>query len=163
MTVLPDLPALRALLRPGQRLIGIDPGSRTIGLALSDVGLTLATPHSQLKRGKIAPIAMEITRLARIENAGGLVVGLPLELDGRVGPAAEGQPDPGGFGIGVGRSRNRPMVGPNVVAEGDPDRHLALIDGEVGVHLGAGWIARSVDVPLMFPLSIMTVRASGRL
>lgn len=93
MTVLPDLPALRALLRPGQRLIGIDPGSRTIGLALSDVGLTLATPHSQLKRGKIAPIAMEITRLARIENAGGLVVGLPLELDGRVGPAAQAARD----------------------------------------------------------------------
>ena len=93
MTVLPDLPALRALLRPGQRLIGIDPGSRTIGLALSDVGLTLATPHSQLKRGKIAPIAMEITRLARIENAGGLVVGLPLELDGSVGPAAQAARD----------------------------------------------------------------------
>ena len=93
MTVLPDLPALRALLRPGQHLIGIDPGSRTIGLALSDVGLTLATPHSQLKRGKIAPIAMEITRLARIENAGGLVVGLPLELDGSVGPAAQAARD----------------------------------------------------------------------
>lgn len=93
MTVLPDLPALRTLLQPGQRLIGIDPGAKSIGLALSDVGLTLATPHSQLKRGKIAPIAMEIARLARIENAGGLVVGLPLELDGSVGPAAQAARD----------------------------------------------------------------------
>lgn len=93
MTVLPDIRALRAQLHPGQRLIGIDPGSRTIGLALSDVSLTLATPHTQLKRGKIAPIAMEITRLARLENAGGLLVGLPLELDGTFGPAAQAARD----------------------------------------------------------------------
>ena len=93
MTVVSDVRALRALLRPGQRLIGIDPGSRTIGVALSDVSLTLATPHAHLKRGKIAPTAMELARLARLEDAGGIVVGLPLELDGRAGPAAQAARD----------------------------------------------------------------------
>ena len=47
------LPALRALLTKDQRLIGIDPGSKTIGLALSDVRLTLASPYGSLKRGKL--------------------------------------------------------------------------------------------------------------
>ena len=77
---------LRAGLKPDQRLIGIDPGTKTVGIALSDVSLTLASPHSQLKRGKLGPIAEEILRIAHKENAGGLVVGLPLEMDGSFGP-----------------------------------------------------------------------------
>ena len=44
------MPALRATLERNQRLIGLDPGSRTIGVALSDVGLTLASPYSSIRR-----------------------------------------------------------------------------------------------------------------
>ena len=44
---------LRAQLLPGQRLLGIDPGSKSVGLALSDVSLLLASPHSTLKRAKL--------------------------------------------------------------------------------------------------------------
>jgi len=87
------LPALRAALTRDQRLIGIDPGSKTIGLALSDVGLTLASPYGSLKRGKLKTNAAEILATARKENAGGLVVGLPLSMDGTIGPAAQAARD----------------------------------------------------------------------
>jgi putative Holliday junction resolvase len=88
-----NMAELRARLTPGQRLIGIDPGARTIGLALSDVGLTLASPYGSLKRGKLRANAAEITAVAMKEGAAGLVVGLPLSLDGSLGPAAQSARD----------------------------------------------------------------------
>ncbi len=78
---------------PGARLIGLDPGSRTIGIALSDVSLMLASPYGSLKRGKLAAAAMEIRRIASREGAKGLVVGLPLSMDGEAGPAAQAARD----------------------------------------------------------------------
>lgn len=87
------LAELRARLRRGERLLGIDPGSRTIGLALSDVGLSLASPYGSLRRGKLRTNAAEIAAIARKEEAGGLVVGLPLGMDGTFGPAAQAARD----------------------------------------------------------------------
>jgi putative Holliday junction resolvase len=84
---------LRAQLGPGQRLIGLDPGSRIIGVALTDVALMLASPHAALKRGRLAANAAEIAAIARRHDAGGLVVGLPLSLDGSAGPAAQAARD----------------------------------------------------------------------
>ncbi len=84
---------LRAALPRGKRLIGIDPGRRTIGIALSDVGLTLAGPYTSLKRGKLRQNAAEILAIAQKEDAAGLVVGLPLEMDGTFGPAAQAARD----------------------------------------------------------------------
>ncbi len=88
-----NMAELRGRLRPGQRLIGIDPGSRLIGLALSDVMLTLATPHSTLRRRKLRENAAEIVAIAAREDAGGLVVGWPLSMDGSIGPAAQAARD----------------------------------------------------------------------
>ena len=87
------LTELRAALTKDQRLIGIDPGSKTVGLALTDVLLTLATPFGSLKRGKLKANAIEIMTIALKENAGGLVVGLPLSMDGSIGPAAQSARD----------------------------------------------------------------------
>jgi putative Holliday junction resolvase len=84
---------LRASLAPGQRLIGLDPGSRVIGVALSDVTLMLASPHAALKRARLAANAAQIAAIAQRQNAGGLVVGLPLSLDGSAGPAAQAARD----------------------------------------------------------------------
>jgi putative Holliday junction resolvase len=92
MALLP-LPALRAALPRGARLIGLDPGARIVGVALSDVSLLLASPYGALKRGKLAPLAAEIRRIAAKEGAGGLVVGLPLSMDGSFGPAAQAAKD----------------------------------------------------------------------
>ncbi len=88
-----NLRDLRAALARNQRLIGLDPGSRTIGVALSDVGLSLASPYGSVKRGKLRDTAAEIVAIARKEGAGGLVVGLPLSMDGSVGPAAQAARD----------------------------------------------------------------------
>ena len=84
-----NMPQLRAGLPRQARLLGLDPGSRTIGLALSDVSLILASPYGSLKRGKLSVNAAEILRIARKEGACGLVCGYPLSLDGSLGPAAQ--------------------------------------------------------------------------
>ncbi len=92
MPILP-LPALRAGLPRWSRLIGLDPGARSIGVALSDVLLMLASPYGTIARGKLAANAAEIRAIAAREGAGGLVVGLPLGLDGSFGPAAQAAKD----------------------------------------------------------------------
>jgi putative Holliday junction resolvase len=88
-----NMSELRAGLGRDQRLLGIDPGSRTIGLALSDVRLMLASPYGSLKRGKLKANAAEIAAIAREQGVGGLVVGLPLSMDGTFGPAAQAARD----------------------------------------------------------------------
>jgi putative Holliday junction resolvase len=88
-----NLTELRSGLAPGRRLIGLDFGSKSIGMALSDVLLTLASPYGVLRRSKLAANAAEILAIARKEGAGGLVVGLPLSLDGTLGPAAQAARD----------------------------------------------------------------------
>jgi putative Holliday junction resolvase len=78
---------------PGQRLLGLDLGEKTIGLALSDTSLSIATPFETLKRGpKKGQFAADAARLDHIISAqgvGGLVVGLPLNMDGSDGPSAQ--------------------------------------------------------------------------
>ena len=87
-----NMAELRAALPRGRRLIGIDPGSRTIGVALSDVGLSLASPYGSSGEAA-ADTAADIVAIARKESAGGLVVGLPLSMDGTAGPAAQAARD----------------------------------------------------------------------
>ncbi len=84
---------LRGRLGRDQRLIGIDPCARTIGVALSDVRLLLATPYASLPRGRLVRNAADILAIATKEGAGGLVVGLPLSMDGTFGPAAQAARD----------------------------------------------------------------------
>jgi putative Holliday junction resolvase len=84
---------LRAALPRHARLIGLDPGARIIGVALSDVSLMLASPYKAIARGKLAANAAEIGAIARKEGAGGLVAGLPLSMDGSFGPAAQAAKD----------------------------------------------------------------------
>ena len=88
-----NLMDLLAALSPDQRVIGIDPGAKTIGLALSDVRRRLASPYGSLKRGKLVTNATEIAAIALREGAYALVVGLPLSMDGTAGPAAQAARD----------------------------------------------------------------------
>ena len=73
----------------GQRLLGLDLGEKTIGLALSDRLLTVATPFDTLKRGKFAADAARLDIIMIAQGVGGLVVGLPLNMDGSDGPSAQ--------------------------------------------------------------------------
>ena len=88
-----DMVALRAGLIRGQRLLGLDPGAKSIGLALSDVGLMLASPFAQIRRAKFGANVAELARIVEAQGVGGLVVGLPLSMDGSVGPAAQAAKD----------------------------------------------------------------------
>jgi len=74
---------------PGQRLLGLDLGEKTIGLALSDTLLSIATPMQTLKRGKFAADAAQLDIIISAQGVGGLVVGLPLNMDGSDGPSAQ--------------------------------------------------------------------------
>jgi len=80
---------LESALAPGMRLLGLDLGEKTIGLALSDRLLTVATPMETLKRGKFPADAARLDNIISEQQVGGLVVGLPLNLDGSDGPAAQ--------------------------------------------------------------------------
>ena len=71
------------------RLLGIDFGERRIGLAISDEAARLAVPLTTLERRDDASAVRRIVELARREGVEGLVLGDPVGLDGRRGPAAD--------------------------------------------------------------------------
>jgi len=84
-----SLEELQPLLTRGQRLLGLDLGTKTIGLALSDVEFRIATPMRTIRRGKFRDDAAELARLAREFDLAGLVIGWPLNMDGSTGPRAQ--------------------------------------------------------------------------
>jgi putative Holliday junction resolvase len=80
-------------LEPEERLIGLDPGARTIGVALSDVRLRVASPYGSITRGKMSGIVQQLSRIIIAEGVGGLVIGLPLGPEGQMGRAAQAARD----------------------------------------------------------------------
>ena len=81
---------LRAGLGKGQRLLGLDVGTKTIGLALSDPSLTIATPMETRRRGKrFRDDAAALETIIGRHGVGGLVIGLPINMDGSEGPRAQ--------------------------------------------------------------------------
>ncbi|MCJ2128894.1 Holliday junction resolvase RuvX [Methylobacterium sp. E-045] len=73
----------------GRRLIGIDLGTKTIGLALSDVGRQIASPLETIRRVKFTPDVARLRALCETHRVGGLVMGLPLNMDGSEGPRVQ--------------------------------------------------------------------------
>ena len=84
----PALATLAALPR-GKRLLGFDIGTKTIGLATSDVERRMATPLETIPRAKFAKDAERIVAIANRYDVGGLVAGLPVNMDGTEGPRAQ--------------------------------------------------------------------------
>jgi putative holliday junction resolvase len=80
---------LKALLSRNQTILGLDLGSKTIGLALSDVGTMIASPLTTLVRRKFTQDFAALEPLLAKHNVGALVIGLPVEMDGREGPGAQ--------------------------------------------------------------------------
>ena len=74
---------LRAAISAGARLIGLDVGSKTIGLALSDTRLVIASPLDTIRRRRFRDDAAALFAEIDRHGVGGLVIGLPLALDGR--------------------------------------------------------------------------------
>ena len=74
----------------GERLIGLDVGKKTIGLATCDASWQVATPHSILWREKFTPDMEKLFALIKDEgNIGGMVIGWPLNMDGTTGPLCD--------------------------------------------------------------------------
>lgn len=80
---------LPAQLQKGQCLLGLDPGSTVIGVAISDPGLKVASPLTAITRAKFAADAAALDKIVAARNVGGLVIGLPKNMDGSEGPAAQ--------------------------------------------------------------------------
>jgi putative Holliday junction resolvase len=80
---------LPPLLAPEARLLGLDVGSKTIGMALSDVTRSIATPYHTVRRTKFTEDVKAIEAAIEEHDIGGIVIGLPLNLDGTEGPRAQ--------------------------------------------------------------------------
>ncbi len=85
----PDIVALAGRLAEGERLLGLDVGAKTVGLALSNRGLTVASPLETLCRAKLADDVAALSDLCAARAVGGLVVGLPVNMDGSEGPRCQ--------------------------------------------------------------------------
>lgn len=73
----------------GMRLLGLDLGTKTLGLALSDVRLVIATPMQTIIREKFTIDVRKLFDIAEKQGVGGFVLGLPLNMDGTDGPRAQ--------------------------------------------------------------------------
>jgi len=80
---------LKSALPSGRRLLGLDLGSKTIGLAISDSGLAVASPVETIRRKKFTADAEALIALIAERDVGGLVLGLPKNMDGSEGPRAQ--------------------------------------------------------------------------
>jgi putative holliday junction resolvase len=81
--------ALKARLTPGQRLLGLDLGEKTIGVAISDPGLTVASPIDTVRRTKFTEDVKQLAKMIQGREVGGLVIGLPINMDGTQGPRCQ--------------------------------------------------------------------------
>ena len=79
----------RAALPGGGALIGLDLGTQTIGTAFCDAGWRFASPGKTLKRGKFGADKAVLAELIRERSIAGIVIGLPLNMDGGEGPRSQ--------------------------------------------------------------------------
>ena len=89
MTAVIDIRDVPALLGRNRRLVGLDLGTKTIGLALSDVERRIATPFHTVRRTKFTRDVDDLRRIVETNDVVALVIGLPLNMDGSEGPRAQ--------------------------------------------------------------------------
>ncbi len=89
MDAVVDVAVLLDLLQRNQRLIGLDLGTKTIGIALSDVERRIATPFDTIRRTKFTRDVSLLRDMLDRHAVGALIIGLPLNMDGSEGPRAQ--------------------------------------------------------------------------
>ncbi|MEZ2130317.1 MULTISPECIES: Holliday junction resolvase RuvX [unclassified Sinorhizobium] len=80
---------LATVLQPGQPVAGLDLGTKTIGVAMSDLGLRFATPRPVIKRVKFTIDAEVLLAFAEKEKIAAFIIGLPINMDGSEGPRVQ--------------------------------------------------------------------------
>jgi len=80
---------LAQALQPAQAIAGLDLGTKTIGLAMSDLSRRFATPRPVIKRVKFTQDAQMLLAFAEKEKVAAFVIGLPINMDGSAGPRAQ--------------------------------------------------------------------------
>src|SRR5687767_193376 len=80
---------LKARLARGQRLLGLDLGEKTIGVAVSDPRLRVAAAVTTIRRTKFTQDTAALAQIMRERSIGGLVIGLPINMDGSEGPRCQ--------------------------------------------------------------------------
>ncbi|NEJ71082.1 Holliday junction resolvase RuvX [Rhizobium phaseoli] len=88
MTVL-TIEELAETLAPRQAIAGLDLGTKTIGLSMSDLGRRFATPRTVIRRVKFTIDAQALLDFAQSEKVAGFVIGLPMNMDGSAGPRVQ--------------------------------------------------------------------------
>jgi putative Holliday junction resolvase len=88
MTVL-TIEELATVLQPGQAVAGLDLGTKTIGLAMSDIGRRFASPRLVIKRIKFGKDAEALLAFAEKERVAAFIIGLPINMDGSSGPRVQ--------------------------------------------------------------------------
>jgi len=88
MTIL-TLDELAGRLDRSQTIAGLDLGTKTIGVAISDLGYSFATPREVIRRTKFTKDAEVLLSALRRDNVGSIVIGLPVNMDGSEGPRAQ--------------------------------------------------------------------------
>lgn len=102
-----ELKDLTEHLARGQRLLGLDLGSKTIGLALSDVMFSVASPLETIQRSKFTKDATRLLELVDEFDVGALVLGMPYEMDGTEGKRCQSTRD---FAINLKGLRDMPIA-----------------------------------------------------
>ncbi|AVH41410.1 Holliday junction resolvase RuvX [Agrobacterium tumefaciens] len=80
---------LAQALQPGQAIAGLDLGTKTIGLAMSDLSRRFATPRPVIKRVKFTQDAEVLLAFAEKEKVFAFIIGLPMNMDGSAGPRVQ--------------------------------------------------------------------------
>ncbi|MBA3810387.1 MAG: Holliday junction resolvase RuvX [Caulobacteraceae bacterium] len=140
-----DILDLPCALPAGAPLVGLDLGEKTIGVAVSDTALTIASPLDLIRRRQFTKDAAALFALMGSRGAGGMIIGLPLNMDGSEGPRCQSAR---AFARNLSRLKDLPIafwderlssaaVNRALIAEGDVSRARrgALVD-----KAAAAWI-----------------------
>ncbi|AWZ18732.1 Holliday junction resolvase YqgF [Roseovarius sp. TM1035] len=87
--ILEEIAAFAAALPQGRAIMGLDLGTKTIGVALSDRLWSVASPHETVKRVKFTDDAARLLQIVAGREVGGIILGLPRNMDGSEGPRAQ--------------------------------------------------------------------------
>ena len=87
--ILTDIHAFAGVLPPNRAIAGLDLGTKTIGVAISDISLIIASPILTIARKKFTQDYAALEKIMAERQVGGLVIGLPVEMNGLEGPRAQ--------------------------------------------------------------------------